>query len=113
MMCEAVDACGNVGTCSFVVTFTVTAGDNRPGVTVVCTPPSGSVFPKGTTTVTCTATDAAGNTASCGFTVMVEDREAPVAECEPTTNPAGKKIPTAGTNPKSGQNPDGFYRLLA
>jgi hypothetical protein len=49
------------------------ASDNCPGVTVVCVPPSGSIFPVGTTTVTCTATDASGNTATCSFTVSVFD----------------------------------------
>ena len=39
------------------------------------------------------------------------DATAPVAACVATTNPAGKKIPRAGNNPKSGQNPDGFYEL--
>jgi len=48
-----------------------TVADNCPGVTVVCSPPSNSVFPVGTTTVTCIATDASGNTASCSFTVSV------------------------------------------
>ena len=33
--------------------------------------------------------------------------------CDPTTNPSGKNIPAAGNNPKSGQNPDGFYVLGA
>ena len=56
---------------SRTVNFTVTATDNCPGVTVVCVPPSGSIFPVGTTTVTCTATDASGNTATCSFTVTV------------------------------------------
>jgi hypothetical protein len=56
---------------SRTVNYTVTATDNCPGVTVVCNPPSGSVFPVGTTTVNCTATDAHGNTASCSFTVTV------------------------------------------
>lgn len=46
-----------------------TVTDNCPGVTAVCSPPSGSIFPVGTTTVTCTATDASGNTATCTFTV--------------------------------------------
>lgn len=46
-----------------------TASDNCPGVTTVCVPASGSMFPVGTTTVTCTATDASGNTASCSFSV--------------------------------------------
>ncbi len=50
-----------------------TVSDNCPGVTVQCTPPSGSVFPVGTTTVTCTATDASGNTATCSFTLTVFD----------------------------------------
>ncbi len=48
---------------------TPAATDNCPGVTVVCVPPSGSVFPPGTTTVTCTATDTSGNTATCTFSV--------------------------------------------
>jgi hypothetical protein len=57
---------------SGVVTYvTPTATDNCPGVTVACVPASGSVFPLGTTTVTCTATDASGNTATCSFSVRV------------------------------------------
>ena len=51
------------------INFTATASDNCPGVTVVCIPSSGSVFPVGLTTVTCTATDASGNSATCSFTV--------------------------------------------
>jgi uncharacterized repeat protein (TIGR01451 family) len=56
-----------------VATFAATATDNCPGVTVVCNPASGSVFPVGTITVTCTATDTAtpANTTSCSFTVTV------------------------------------------
>jgi hypothetical protein len=50
-----------------------TASDNCPGVTVTCVPASGSIFPVGTTTVTCTATDASGNTATCSFTVTEFD----------------------------------------
>jgi hypothetical protein len=46
--------------------------DNQPGVSAACVPPSGSVFPIGTTTVTCTATDAAGNTAQSTFDVTVD-----------------------------------------
>ncbi len=40
-------------------------------------------------------------------------RMPPEAECIETVNPAGNNIPTAGDNPSSGQNPDGFYMLLA
>ncbi|MFQ1002861.1 endo-1,4-beta-xylanase [Modestobacter sp. SSW1-42] len=55
------------------VTYTVEAGDTRDGaVTPVCTPPSGSLFPIGTTKVTCTATDKAGNKANpVSFDVVV------------------------------------------
>jgi hypothetical protein len=57
-----------------VVTFPApTASDNCPGVVVVCSPPSGSCFPTGVTTVTCTATDGSGNTATCSFTVTTFD----------------------------------------
>ncbi|MBI3949178.1 MAG: HYR domain-containing protein [Acidobacteria bacterium] len=108
--CTATDASGNTATCSFTVTvtdteppvatcpanitqgtdpgvcnavvsFTATVTDNCPGATISCTPPSGSTFPLGTTTVTCTATDAADNTATCSFTVTVFDDEAPVLTC--------------------------------
>jgi len=41
------------------------------------------------------------------------DTTPPVASCVPTTNPSGNNIPPAGNNPKSGQNPDGFYELVA
>lgn len=53
------------------VSFSVTAADNCPGVTITCDPPSGYFFPIGTTTVLCTATDAAGNTTSGTFRVRV------------------------------------------
>ena len=43
--------------------------DSAP--TVVCSPPSGSLFPRGITDVTCTATDASGNSAVCVFSVSV------------------------------------------
>jgi hypothetical protein len=42
-------------------------------VTVACAPPSGTCFPRGSTTVTCTATDTSNNTASCSFTVTAFD----------------------------------------
>jgi X-Pro dipeptidyl-peptidase len=51
---------------------TPTATDNEdPSPAVTCTPASGSLFPVGTTTVTCTARDAHGNTSSDTFDVKV------------------------------------------
>jgi hypothetical protein len=56
-----------------IVDFEVTASDAcDPAPSVVCAPPSGSFFPRGTTTVTCTASDAWGNQATCTFPVTVE-----------------------------------------
>jgi len=64
-------------TCPFATSLMVTyttpiATDNcGPAPTVVCTPPSGSTFPLGTTAVTCTATDSSRNTAICSFPVNI------------------------------------------
>ncbi|HYE66279.1 MAG TPA: HYR domain-containing protein, partial [Pyrinomonadaceae bacterium] len=82
------------GKCSAVVSYTVTATDNSPGVTVVSDPPSGSTFPKGTTNVTSIATDTSGNTSACTFTVTVNDNEKPLISCPanltaPATSAAG------------------------
>jgi hypothetical protein len=82
--CPANIAIGTgAGQCSAVVTYsTPTASDNCPGVgTPVCSPASGSTFPKGTTTVTCTVTDASSNVGSCGFTVTVNDTQPPTITC--------------------------------
>ncbi|HEX8355325.1 MAG TPA: PxKF domain-containing protein [Pyrinomonadaceae bacterium] len=67
----------DAASCSAGVSFAVTAADNCGPAGVVTSHPSGSVFPKGTTTVTATATDAAGNTTVKTFTVTVNDTEAP------------------------------------
>ena len=45
--------------------------------TATCTPPSGSTFALGHTTVECNATDAAGNSASSFFDVFVDDTTPP------------------------------------
>ncbi|MEW6211608.1 MAG: HYR domain-containing protein, partial [Acidobacteriota bacterium] len=52
------------GSCATVNYALPAATDNCAGVTVACSPPPGSCFPVGTTTINCTATDASGNTAS-------------------------------------------------
>ena len=62
-----------------VVTYPTPTATN--GATVTCTPPSGSVFPVGTTTVTCTATNSAGS-ASCSFTVTMAPMMAKSNKCD-------------------------------
>ena len=62
--------------------FAATAVDDVDGtVQPTCDPASGSLFPIGTTTVTCTAKDAHGNVATGSFAVIVgkptDDRMAP------------------------------------
>ncbi len=101
--CVAMDPSGNTSQCEFEITVndtenptitcpekvTVTAtteqganaifddpvfSDNCPNPTVSCDPPSGSLFPLGSSTVECIVVDAAGNMAACSFTVeVVED----------------------------------------
>lgn len=69
------------GLATAVVSFTPTASDDGPSVSVVTAPASGSTFPLGVTTATATATDAADNSASCSFTVTVRDTEPPAVSC--------------------------------
>lgn len=60
------------------VTYTPVANDTVDGsITATCTPPSGTRFPLGETTVQCSATDSRGNTANGSFVVRVVDSTAP------------------------------------
>ncbi len=54
-----------------VVSFVTPASDNVGVTGVSCTRQSGSIFPVGSTSVTCTAVDAAGNRAAGTFVVTV------------------------------------------
>jgi len=90
----------DAGLCTAAVTYaTPTATDNCTGVTVTLSSAagtaSGSVFPKGITTVTWQASDAASpaNTKSCSFTVTVNDTQVPSIAC-----PANQ---TSGTDPNA------------
>jgi hypothetical protein len=57
-----------------VVNYTVSATDAVSGsVNASCTPVSGSLFPIGTTTVSCTAADVLANTRTATFSVTVVD----------------------------------------
>jgi hypothetical protein len=68
--------------CTAVVNYKVTAIDDCDGpVTPSCSPPSGSTFQKGTTTVTCTATDSLKQTSMCSFPVTVNDTQPPQITC--------------------------------
>jgi hypothetical protein len=61
---------------SAVVTFAVSAHDLVDGnVPAIATPPSGSSFPVGTTTVHVTAQDSHGNMSSKNFTVTVTQKK--------------------------------------
>jgi hypothetical protein len=51
--------------------------DPPPAPSIACNHPSGSLFPLGSTSVTCTATDSFGST-SASFTVLVVDTTPPV-----------------------------------
>ena len=65
-----VDATGPSGA---AVAYEASATDDGDGpVPVACDPPSGGVFPIGTSTVTCYASDAAGNEATASFSVHVK-----------------------------------------
>jgi len=64
------------------VSYTSSAGSGCAGAGITCSPPSGSLFPIGTTAVSCLATDACGQTASCTFTVTVV-KPALLAVCSP------------------------------
>jgi hypothetical protein len=77
-----VEATGPLGA---VVTFaSPTATDLvDPHPSITATPPSGSTFPLGSTTVTVTATDESGNTTLAHFTVDVQDTTPPVPENVP------------------------------
>jgi hypothetical protein len=53
------------------VVFTPTVSGGCGGIIITCTPPSGSIFPMGVTTVLCRAQDACTNIVSCDFVVRV------------------------------------------
>jgi hypothetical protein len=71
------------------VTFIVTATDNCSVATLEANPPSGWLFPVGTTTVSGTATDPSKNAAVCVFTVTVVNTPRPVV---PTFTDSGMVI---------------------
>ncbi len=126
---RARDAAGNVGICTIILTVVDTtpltlicpaniatqcagpegkrvffdvAARNGCGdpVPVVCTPPSGSLFPRGTTEVTCVAANNNGVSKTCAFTVTVTCETINIATTLEgkvvLTWPATAKLLTAG-----------------
>ncbi len=72
---KTVEATGSTGA---TVTYTATALDAAEGSeSVVCTPPSGSVFAIGSNTVSCHAQDSTGNYSSGTFKITVVDTTPP------------------------------------
>ncbi|MEW6730076.1 MAG: HYR domain-containing protein [Acidobacteriota bacterium] len=68
--------------CSMVVNYpAINVSDNSGNASLVVTPPSGSIFPIGTTTVRVTATDNSGNIARCSFNVTIRDQNPPTILC--------------------------------
>ena len=75
LSCPEVVFAQDLGSPSEVVTFSVSSTDCQdPAPTLVCSPASGSFFPRGRTLVTCTATDASGNQSTSEFPVVVQVR---------------------------------------
>lgn len=93
-----------------VVTYTASAADSAGNpLTVSCSPPSGSTFPIGTTSVTCSATDSSGGTASGSFDVTVQDTDLgltgmPSDMTVDATSPAGA---TVSFTPPTASDEDG------
>ncbi|HXF49657.1 MAG TPA: HYR domain-containing protein, partial [Verrucomicrobiae bacterium] len=71
----------DAGQCAATASFSATATGNCGPINIVCTPPSGSSFPKGVTTVTCIAANSSDQKDTCQFTVTVNDNEPPAANC--------------------------------
>ena len=87
-----------------IATYSASATDNCDAVTPNCTPPSGSTFPLGTTTLTCNAADTSANSSSCTSSVKVVDTTPPVVACVQGVNPSGNS---------AANNSDGFYKVSA
>src|SRR5437773_4968031 len=69
------------GRCGAVAVFSPVGRDNCSDIAVSCTPPTGSFFSIGLTTVHCAASDAASNRAECAFSIAVRDTEKPQIVC--------------------------------
>jgi subtilisin-like proprotein convertase family protein len=91
LSCPAVTRGNDPDRCDAVVNFALPGVTGTCGV-ITCAPPSGSIFPVGTTTDTCTATTQGGATTTCNFPVTVNDVQAPILTA-PTASPATLWVP--------------------
>jgi len=91
---------------SAVVTYSASATDIVDGnVAVTCTPPSGSTFSAGTTTVACSSSDTRGNTSTGTFDVTVSST--PVNPRNITAEATGPNGAQVNYDDGSGADPDG------
>lgn len=85
-----------------LVTYSATASDaeDEPDPTPLCSPASGTLFPIGSTTVSCAVTDSGGKSDAETFTVVVADSTGPEVSIETTAvaGPSGWfNIDSSGT----------------
>ena len=78
ILATAADASGTTVDFAAHVTATDNGNGALPASSITCAPPSGSLFPLGSTTVSCQAIDAAGNRGSTSFLVTVEPAGPPL-----------------------------------
>ena len=81
---------------AMAVTLTPTVTGGVTPVSTTCSPPSGSLFPVGTTSFTCTAIDAAQQKASCTSGVVVKASTSTTTTPPPSPSPLTLKCPTIG-----------------
>jgi len=74
--------------CGAEVFYEAEVGDNSPGATISCSPPSGSNFSVGSSIITCTAVDIFDNMDTCRFSITVQDTQPPVVNCPADTTAA-------------------------
>jgi Ca2+-binding RTX toxin-like protein len=85
------------GPAGAAATYAAEAADVKDGILpVTFAPPSGSVFPLGTTAVTATATDFHGNVATVSFDVTVVDTTPPVLSLPPNVTITTCERPNIG-----------------
>jgi len=83
-----------------VVAYTVTAEDGLdPSPQVVCSPETGSSFPRGATDVECTVTDWSGFSVEAGFTVRVANTIAPVPVASFAARPGNRVVRLSWSRP--------------